>query len=186
MKVNPRYWPMWEWYSLRDDSTDYRVCRAMVGVGVGFSVAFLMTIVLGTLLLPTAAAKIVSLVVAALIVWGVTFTDKISILSGVPGSVCGRRDDPRREARYYLRFSKQEQGEYPADIINILRNSDVTSAQKDRLSNEMRRVREQLDKKRKIITELNARHVDIDGALTILNDNANGLEREINTYRELM
>jgi hypothetical protein len=90
----------------------------------------------------------------------------------------------KNRAKEYLNLPKEDQALYPANILSILKEKDLTLEQKKTIDSEMVETYRAINARNKQRAILSSRNIDIDGVLERLADARRGVKIEIETLKE--
>lgn len=96
----------------------------------------------------------------------------------------GLGDEETRMAEEYYQLSKKDRKQLPYNLIDILRDRDVTGDQKTRIVREAKGAIRAINTANAEKANMIRRQIDIDPILTLLSDARRNAQIEIDTYRE--
>lgn len=111
----------------------------------------------------------------------------ISVLSGIPDSYYSG-ESLLYQAKKYLDLSPQDKSYFPDNILDVMKDGDLTKVQKEELLVSMKNIHGEIERRNRVKAnverELSRKHVDAESVIDRLNDSVASIREEASVYQE--
>lgn len=124
----------------------------------------------------------------AALIAGIPNVGKLHVLHSVPKDNYRNNYSLRKRATEYLSLGTADRALYPRDIIETIKDPDLTRTQKENLDTHMLRlykdIKQREAEKARFERELHRRHIDVDETLAHLEDARESVKAETSVYSD--
>jgi hypothetical protein len=189
MKI--REWKMWTWgiFNLWQIENDIDVIN-LIGATSMATLAFGLPLVFaGTAIntvLPVFLAVLIPLIVFLAIVVGIPNLGRIHPIYGIKGSGNYYSNyNLRLRAEEYISLPPEDRELYPANILQTLKDSDLTAVQKCDINDSMKEIYNSVVARNKARARLTARHIDVTDLVKQMKTSVYLVKEDIKIYEEI-